>query len=322
MPFDGAGNYTLPTPASPAVSGAVISAAYRNTIDDDIKNALSLCLTRDGQSPPTANLPMGGYKLTGLAAGAADGQSLRFEQLYGAGQPATPAAARTNLAAAGSGLATASGLTMSTDRVLGRMTASTGAIEELDVDALTTFLNPSFEAVLTPFAGMIAPFALASAPSGWVKANGGTIGSAASGATRANADTQTLFNLLWADFADAILPIQTSAGAASTRGASAAADWDAGKRLVLPDMRGEFLRGYDDGRGVDASRVQGSSQTQSFVDHSHAQDLSSAVSIGLAGGGLVYNVASATGGLTGGANTGGGSETRPRNVAWLYCIKL
>jgi len=76
--------------------------------------------------------------------------------------------------------------------------------------------------------------AAASFPAGWVRANAGTIGNTGSGATRANADTQALFYLWWADFTDAQVPIQTSAGAASTRGASAAADFTANKRMTVP----------------------------------------------------------------------------------------
>jgi hypothetical protein len=74
---------------------------------------------------------------------------------------------------------------------------------------------------------------------GFVRANGRTIGSATSGATeRANADCQTLFQYLWG--ADANLAV--SGG----RGASAAADWAANKTLTLPDSRGRTIAGLDD----------------------------------------------------------------------------
>src|SRR6478609_1928125 len=66
------------------------------------------------------------------------------------------------------------------------------------------------------------------APAGWLIEDGKTIGNAASGATgRANADTVDLFTHLWTQFTNTELPIQTSAGAASTRGGSAAADFAA-----------------------------------------------------------------------------------------------
>lgn len=75
--------------------------------------------------------------------------------------------------------------------------------------------------------------------SGFVRANGKTIGSATSGATeRANADCQSLFIFLWG--ADSNLSV--SGG----RGASAAADWAANKTIALPDFRGRVPGGLDD----------------------------------------------------------------------------
>jgi hypothetical protein len=75
--------------------------------------------------------------------------------------------------------------------------------------------------------------------SGFVRANGRTIGSATSGATeRANSDVQALFEYLWG--ADSNLTV--SGG----RGASAAADWAANKTIALPDFRGRAIAGLDD----------------------------------------------------------------------------
>lgn len=69
---------------------------------------------------------------------------------------------------------------------------------------------------------------------GFVRANGRTIGSATSGAAeRANSDTQSLFEYLWG--ADANLAVSTG------RGVSANADWVANKTIALPDWRGQAL---------------------------------------------------------------------------------
>jgi hypothetical protein len=89
MPFDGNGNYSPPAPAYPAVSGQVIYAADWNEVVADIASGLSNAVTRDGQSPPNANLPMGGKKITGLGAGTVAGDALRYEQVF-AGNPAFP----------------------------------------------------------------------------------------------------------------------------------------------------------------------------------------------------------------------------------------
>lgn len=87
--------------------------------------------------------------------------------------------------------------------------------------------------------------------SGWVRANGRTIGSATSGATeRANADTQDLFEYLWT--ADANLSV--SGG----RGASANADWVANKTIALPDWRGRAIAGLDDMGAAAAGRLTAS----------------------------------------------------------------
>lgn len=76
------------------------------------------------------------------------------------------------------------------------------------------------------------------APTGTVEPNGGTIGSASSGATtRANADTSDLFALLWSVTNNTDYPIQDSAGVATTRGASASADFAANKRFPLPNIQ-------------------------------------------------------------------------------------
>ena len=81
MPFSGSGSFAPYTPGNPVVSGAVISATDHNNTISDIASGLSNTVTRDGQSPPTANLPMGNFKLTGLAAGTVAGDSVRYEQI-------------------------------------------------------------------------------------------------------------------------------------------------------------------------------------------------------------------------------------------------
>lgn len=76
---------------------------------------------------------------------------------------------------------------------------------------------------------------------GFVRCNGRTMGSGASGATeRANDDTADLYAFLWNNFANAILPV--SGG----RGGSAATDFAANKPIALLDGRSGTLRGVDD----------------------------------------------------------------------------
>lgn len=83
---------------------------------------------------------------------------------------------------------------------------------------------------------------------GFVRANGRTIGNATSGATeRANADTAALFAFLYN--ADANLAV--SGG----RGVSAVADYAANKTIALPDCRGRGIFGLDDMGNSAAGRL-------------------------------------------------------------------
>lgn len=92
---------------------------------------------------------------------------------------------------------------------------------------------------------------------------------------------------------------------------------DGATTFNLPDMRGEFPRGWDHGRGVDVGRVFGSSQAQDLQSHTHSIPSNSDQNTG---NGYVED-----GDGTGIARTTftgptGGGETRPRNVAGMYII--
>lgn len=91
----------------------------------------------------------------------------------------------------------------------------------------------------------------------------------------------------------------------------------------LPDYRGEFLRGWDHGRGVDAGRALGSWQADDNKAHKHSQveDNSKGVSntnVGTSAGAGQFAVTTSGGSLTG---SSGGVEARPRNIAVMWCIK-
>lgn len=91
---------------------------------------------------------------------------------------------------------------------------------------------------------------------GWVKANKLTIGNASSNATgRANADAYRLFKWHWSNFSNTQCQVYTSAGAPTTRGASADADWSANKSIETVDMRGTNPIGMDTMGGAATTRL-------------------------------------------------------------------
>lgn len=69
MSRDGSGTYSLPEAAF--VFDTVISETEMNSNLSDIANALTQSLSKDGQTDPTANLPMATNKHTGVGTGTA-----------------------------------------------------------------------------------------------------------------------------------------------------------------------------------------------------------------------------------------------------------
>ena len=99
---------------------------------------------------------------------------------------------------------------------------------------------------------------------------------------------------------------------------------DGSTTFNLPDLRGEFVRGWDDGRGIDAGRTFGSAQLDAYQAHTH-QAGSGNLLLGGASGPINAAYQSGVNNLrfqdmgTGNGRTA--TETRPRNVALLWCIK-
>lgn len=131
-------------------------------------------------------------------------------------------------------------------------------------------------------AGAVLFFAMAAAPSGWLVCDGSLV---------SRATYAALF-----------------AAIGSLYGAG-----DGATTFKLPDLRGEFLRGSDGGRGVDVGRGLGSSQAENMRDHKHWFDVPRG---GTACGTswMSDNQSTTTMSIL------SGGETRPRNVAMLPCI--
>lgn len=147
-------------------------------------------------------------------------------------------------------------------------------------------LEALISAIISIPTGTVIAFAASTAPTGYLKANGALI-------------SRTTYASLFA-------VIGTTFGAG-----------DGSTTFALPDLRGYFPRGWDDGRGVDTGRVFGSGQEDIFKSHTHNSEKAIGVSTGTS-----YTAHGSSGNYNGGPLVStGGTETRPKNIALLYCIK-
>lgn len=87
----------------------------------------------------------------------------------------------------------------------------------------------------------------------------------------------------------------------------------------LPDVRGEFGRFWDDARGIDFGRVFGSWQAGALESHTHT--LAGSVNFTYVANPDSNMKPFRDGGSTYQTGWTGGNETRPRNLAFLGCIK-
>lgn len=162
---------------------------------------------------------------------------------------------------------------------------------------------------LVLYAGKVDTFfgSVATVPNGSLLCDGKTIGNASSSATaRANADMSDLFAHLWDSTTNSELVIQDSSGTPTTRGASAAADFAANKRMPLPDMRGNLLLGMDNMNASARNKVtaaaadllggEGGAETKN-LQHTHSVTGTSN-SAGGVGGVVVHSGSTGNGGST------------------------
>ena len=81
MSYNGSGTFVINTAGQPVVSGTVISSTAFNALTADLATGLSTAITKDGQTTPTANIPMGNNKITGLAVGTAATDAANLSQV-------------------------------------------------------------------------------------------------------------------------------------------------------------------------------------------------------------------------------------------------
>jgi hypothetical protein len=97
MARNGSGTYvpTNGTWTNGAANGVLATLTDWQALLNDLVAAISQSVSKDGQTVMTGDLPMGGFKLTGLGAGTGTGQTLTFEQLFSQGTEADIASAAT-----------------------------------------------------------------------------------------------------------------------------------------------------------------------------------------------------------------------------------
>jgi hypothetical protein len=81
MSYNGSGTFNINTAGQPVVTGTVITSTAFNLLTADLASGLTTALTKDGQTTPTANIPMGGFKVTGLGAGTSATDAAQYGQL-------------------------------------------------------------------------------------------------------------------------------------------------------------------------------------------------------------------------------------------------
>ena len=163
-----------------------------------------------------------------------------------------------------------------------------------DANVTTAKLATVTAQALLP-AGAVMPFARATAPAGWLIANGDAVPNGSGTVQGVTAD----FSALYA-------AVSTSFGTVGT----------------LPDLRGIFVRGSGSQTisGTTYDKAFALKERDALQAHTHSSAAAASGAQLLAGG---ANGAAVSGSTTGAINTGRtDAETRPANIALLYCVKF
>ncbi|TXH13852.1 MAG: hypothetical protein E6R03_10605 [Hyphomicrobiaceae bacterium] len=176
--------------------------------------------------------------------------------------------------------------------------AAVWAKATLTLDELTSLFATAAQganADMALLAGEVKAFAFSSPPTGWLECNGAAI-------------SRTTYATLFA-----VIGTTWGSGDGSTT-------------FNIPDFRGEFLRGWDHGRGIDSGRAFATSQSDAFQGHRHtiSTGANSSMTSGFMQGNNGASYPNSGDPITDGTNgtPRTANETRPRNKAILYCIKI
>jgi microcystin-dependent protein len=206
--------------------------------------------------------------------------------------------------------------TVATNTIKGRVTAGTGAVEDLTGAQATTILS-----AVVGDSGSGGTKGLVPAPAAGDTAAARFLSAAGTFAAAVPVGSVTMYAANtaptgWLECSGAAVSRTTYAGLFAAIG-TVFGSGDGSTTFNLPQMQGEFARGWDNGRGVDPARAFGSAQADEFEAHTHTvvsrQD--DTPNTGIAGGANTVTGSETT-------SSTGGSETRPRNIALMFIIKF
>jgi microcystin-dependent protein len=210
--------------------------------------------------------------------------------------------------------------TVATATLKGRVGAGTGHVQDLTGTQATTLLD-----AVVGDSGSGGTKGLVPAPAAGDAAAARFLSAAGTFAAAVPVGSVTMYAANaaptgWLECSGAAVSRTTYAGLFAAIG-TVFGSGDGSTTFNLPQMQGEFARGWDNGRGVDPARAFGSAQADELEAHVHSVQPPAAS--GEAGSGLTTTGSGGVETITAydTASTGG-TETRPRNIALMFIIKF
>ena len=347
MPFNGSGTFTrIYNWVTDKNQNINITASRMDGEDDNFASGLSNCITKDGQTVLTQNIPFNSKKITGLANGVNIDDAINLGQLQ-----------NNQFLYLGTTGGSADFYTLSPNPLITSYATTQQFTIKINASNLTTtpylqisgIANPSSTAVIKKLNASKTEIALEvgdllingiykfqrnSTNNAWIVLNpekpfvnlaNGTL------ATATTPGIQTLIPIgnitMWSStggiptnylFCEGAAISRTTYGNLFSVIGTIYGAGDGSTTFNLPDFRGLFPRGFDAGRGIDPGRNFGSFQDMAIQSHSHFISIQNE---SLAGGGSTLPC-NRPGGIQINTNSVGGTETRPKNLAVYFLIKF
>jgi microcystin-dependent protein len=301
MRIDSAGNVGINT-TSPTerldVNGTVKATAFSGPLTGNVTGNITGNITGNvtgnvtGTASAIADSTVTDAK---VAAGAAIADT-KLATISTAGKVSNSATSATNANIASAIVARDASGNFSAGTITANLTGTASAIADgsvstakiVDANVTLAKLVTAVQQALVP-AGAVQAFAMNSAPAGWLAADGTAV-------------SRSTYAALFA-------AVSTTYGAG-----------DGSTTFELPDLRGYFVRGSGTNGDGTAAGTFGVKQSDDLKAHDHTV-LDDAILTTSTPGGVV-NITFPSGTQTRTTSSTGGTETRPKNIAMLYCIKF